>query len=324
VYTTFRPFDAFSLVPSFEYRGNFYQFPTASVQPLSRGFLVFQSELGTQFERVYETDDPDSPRIKHLIRPRLVYSYIPVAQQSLEHPFSQQIAKNTGYIFDNRDVIPISSSTSLTNYQDPLGHSLTYGFVSQLIRRNGSLKSALGSYETLVSFSANQNFNFLDPNIPIQPLYSSLSFSVKDIAVSVSYIHNFFLERRFPTTFATMSPSQYIVNLNYAPQQGPSGALRYEYYNTNNSVSNLKASLGFNINAFIVPSFSATYDFNALKFQDSGAGVSFYNPSQCWYVGFNVVNTVGSGVSFQLNFALNLTGTGYQGVNQIAQTYVPM
>ena len=96
LYTTLRPWDVFSIVPSAEYRTFFYSFHN-DVPNLSRGYLLFRTDFSTQLERVYETDDPNIPKIKHLIRPVLTYNLIPLVNPSDDatevpsHPFLQQI-----------------------------------------------------------------------------------------------------------------------------------------------------------------------------------------------------------------------------------------
>jgi LPS-assembly protein len=78
LYTTWSPTAALTIIPSLQYRGFYYHFPTVSPevkQDMFRGYLLFQTELGSQIERIYEfPNDKDIPRAKHLIRPKITYS----------------------------------------------------------------------------------------------------------------------------------------------------------------------------------------------------------------------------------------------------------
>ncbi|MEK6578792.1 MAG: LPS assembly protein LptD, partial [Bdellovibrionota bacterium] len=128
LYTTLRPFDIFSIVPSAKYQSYFYSFHTQNGVPnLFRGYLLTQVELNAQLERIYDfPDDPVTPRAKHLIRPNLTYSRIPFVREDQEHPFMRQISvaktnKVSGYYFDNYDVVPIRGDPFSNNYFVPLG-----------------------------------------------------------------------------------------------------------------------------------------------------------------------------------------------------------
>ena len=95
------------------------------------------------------------PRIKHLIRPILTYSYIPgspfLKEDPSNHPFLQQIQYATahnlsGYNFDDYDIVPLDNSPLTSNYFVPLGNSLNLGLTTQWIRRNGAVDSLLPTY----------------------------------------------------------------------------------------------------------------------------------------------------------------------------------
>ena len=145
-YTTLRPFDVFSLVPSARYYSYFYSFHQDAPN-LERGYLLLQADLSTQLEKVFETGDPDQPKTKHLFRPMLTYSLIPNIYESQGSPFINQINYSRGsgipgYYFDDNDIVPIDRALNDTNnYFVPLGNSLAYGFTTQLIRRYGGIDS---------------------------------------------------------------------------------------------------------------------------------------------------------------------------------------
>jgi lipopolysaccharide assembly outer membrane protein LptD (OstA) len=219
LYTTLRPWDTFSLVPRLNYRQYFYDFNGAT-SSLTRGFLHFGMDFSTQFERIYDRGETsDFPKVKHLIRPLLNYSLIPYRSMP-NHAFTDQIEyarKNsfTGYNFDNEDVIPLDSTFNNANYFAPQGHSISYGFTTQLARKrragpaltanpgveseaiirptadeatnsqaSGEVspipKVVTSTYDQPVEWTAGQSFNFRElrserANQPLSRVYSLLT-----------------------------------------------------------------------------------------------------------------------------------------------------
>lgn len=140
IYSTYRLFDSVQVSPSLQYRHYWYDFGTTT-RSLSRGYPLLQLSLGTQLERVFFDSETGQSSTKHLIRPHLIYSYIPFVQEDRNHPFVKQMQfandyQFSGFNFDNRDIFPLDGTFTNSNYFDPQGNALAYGFTSQLIRKN--------------------------------------------------------------------------------------------------------------------------------------------------------------------------------------------
>ncbi len=227
LYTTLRPFDAVSLVPSLQYRGYFYSFHN-DLPGLNRGYLQLQVDLSTQLERIYSSTvpieesksllTPNSPRlflsetaaqqesaasavetqtrrIKHLIRPTLKYSLIPYIREDEKHPFIEQTRLNAGYKFDNNDIVPYDNSPSNVNYYYAQGNALAYGFTSQLVKRQGGYNLGEPTYAKMIEWSAGQAINFREyhkdvrKREPFSRIYSLLDFDLGRYTSSTTYYY---------------------------------------------------------------------------------------------------------------------------------------
>ncbi|MEO5971247.1 MAG: putative LPS assembly protein LptD [Bdellovibrionia bacterium] len=341
IYTAFRPFDVLSVMPSLQYRGFFYNFG-GLVPNLNRGYLLFQTDLSAQLERVFEfPDDPDVPRAKHLIRPILTYSYIPwVIEDPAGHPFLSQISnaqKNniTGYNFDDNDIVPIGYTRTGANYFVPLGNSLAYGFNTQWVRRRGAVNSNDGSYQRAIEFSAGQAVNFkeltnpVDPSNP-QPLtrfFSVLNLGFDRFSSSTTY--NYYPDLVDPSTRHTISTSASWI-LERATHQriltfDRSINLGYSFYKgVNAPTSNLSGSVNFSLSDYVLPTGTVSYSFVTNQLLGAYLGMQLQSPSRCWRFSTGLGYTAGRpGLDFTFEWSLNLTGSGFGGVTDFASQLVP-
>lgn len=338
VYTALRPLDVVSVVPSLQYRGYFYSFGNQlgpQVSDLSRGYLLFQTDISTQLEKIYEyPDDPDYPRVKHLFRPLFTYSLIPWRQEDSSHPFISQIktAQNngiTGYNFDNHDIVPYSYNQSGALYFVPLGHSLAYGFTSQWIRRKGSVELESATYENTVEWDAGQAINFLelsdssatDPSNKhiLTQFFTTLTFNFKKFTSQTSYYYN-------PDISASLGRNSFSSGLTYSLEKGMhqrvmvfdrSLALAYNYSKLT-STSNLVGSLNFSLSDYFLPSLAVSYGFDPNVLFSAAANIQLQSPSQCWKVVTGLTYTPGTQMSIAFELQLNLAGAGFGGVGEIA------
>lgn len=359
VYTTFQPLDGVSLIPSAQYNMFYYQFHdippapgTDPVPPLFRGYPLMQLELSTQVQRIFDMENPDIPRRKHLIRPYLLYSNIPFITQDNTHPFLRQInyAKTgfgqssvssnntansfTGFNFDDRDIVPRDTSTNTTDYFVPLGNSLGYGFTTQLIDRMGALDAPLPSYMVPLEFRLGQTFNFREFQVdqggpePFSRLELDLITNyLNKVTTNSTYYYypyipgirhqlsstiNFILERGYHQRILNFDRS---IALNYSwSQVGYTGGDI-----ANQGTHQLQAAINYSINDYILP--SATAIFNVIAHQMTGFSynLSFQSPSQCWKISTGVSFDPTIGHTFNApSVMLNLTGQGFEGVNEVS------
>lgn len=353
LYTTLRPWDMVSLVPSAEYRGFYYSFGHG-IPSLTRGYLLFRNELSTQFERVYETSNPDVPLVKHVFRPMLTYSLIPYVREPRDpvtgkglHPFLQQIEYGndneepfSGYYFDSLDIVPLDTSRTYNNYFVPIGNSLSYGFTTQLIRRKGRMDSPASSYQRSVDLRAGQTFNFRElrkkeTGEEAQPLsspFATLGLVFDQWSGNVDYSY---------ATYApiTETEKRHVIStsFSYIFEKGyrqriltfeRSVSLGYAYNTVGGSrTQNLYASAVYSLNDYVLPSISYSYNLIARRTANGAAGLRFQSPSQCWSVDLS-----GSIVPFPrqreddprfetkvgFDLTLNLTGAGFAGFGDMA------
>jgi hypothetical protein len=339
VYTTLRPFEVVSMVPSLQYRGFFYHFGNG-VPNLNRGYLLFQTDLTAQLEKIYEfPDDTNTPRAKHLIRPILTYSYIPdfAVVENSSHPFLEQIRYAQersifGYNFDNSDIVPINFTQSNANYFVPLGNSLAYGFTTQWIRRKGSLQVEYPTYQTAVELSAGQAINFLElgkvnpegtPPRVFTRFFSRMNLNFDKLGSTTTYYYYPDLPVRSDTSRHTITS-----NLTYVFERGlhqriltfdRSVALGYTFNRINGQTSNLTGSFNFSLNDYFMPYGAISYTFLPDPILYGGsAGLQIQSPSQCWKFTATFNYDVVAKQSFAVDLSLNLTGTGFGGITQMA------
>jgi hypothetical protein len=332
------------VVPSLQYRGFFYYFGN-NLPNLSRGYLLFQTDLSTQLERIYDFPDDDKiPRAKHLIRPLLTYSYIPGfgVQENAGHPFLQQIANaqtngTYGYNFDNNDIVPITFSQNNANYFVPLGNSLAYGFTTQWIRRKEVPEADYPTYQNAVEFSAGQAINFLEINTPrpsgepprmFTRFFSRLNLNFDKLYSMTNYFY-------YPDIPATTPRHTISTNLSYVLDRAThqriltfdrSINLGYSFNKVTANTSNLTGSFNFSLNDYFMPYGSISYGFVPFgTWYGYGFGLQVQSPSQCWKLISSVNYVVGNGTSWNgFDLSLNLTGSGFGGVTELAtqaQTY---
>jgi lipopolysaccharide assembly outer membrane protein LptD (OstA) len=336
VYTTMRVADVVSVVPSFQLRGYVYNFGGV-LSPLARGYGLFQADISTQLQKIYDyPNDPLYPRVKHIIRPLLTYSLIPF-KSGTSHPFDQQILNAQdrgifGYNFDDNDIVPYSYTQNGAQYFVPLGNSLSYGLTSQWIRRKTGVGALPTTYENTVEFTAGQAVNFLeltnpvpDPTGPhvLNRFFSTLTFKFDKFNSTSTYYYNpdFVPSQR---TFFSSSLTyifekavhQQIMNFER------SVTLMYTFSPLQNT-NFLTGGLTFSISDNILPSFSASYDFINMRPVGITSGIQFQSPSRCWKLITGVNYSIGNNsVNFAFDLQLNLTGGGFGGFGELANQVV--
>jgi LPS-assembly protein len=338
LYTTLRPWDTFQIVPRLNYKHYFYDFK-GKAGGLSRGYLRFDTDLSTQFERIYEGDPAgDTPKTKHLFRPLLNYSVIPYRSLP-KHEFTEQIAyaqRNsiTGYNFDNEDIVPLDSTLNNANYFAPQGNALSYGFTTQLIRKRRTVITEgvppTYSYDQPLELSAGQSFNFRelrkdDDQRPLSRFFSLLNASFDKFSGYADYYY-------IPYQPISDSTSRHVISTGAKWTMARAGTrvLAYErslglnyYFNRSSGQSQtetLRVSTIFSINDYIMPGVSLAYNMLAKRWMEANTTLTFQSPSECWKLDMGYFQSLGpinkehpNGWynSFRVNLSLNLTGSGF-------------
>ncbi|MBI4924688.1 MAG: LPS-assembly protein LptD [Bdellovibrio sp.] len=345
LYTTLRPFDYFSLVPSLEYRTFFYSFHNA-VPNLSRGYLLFRSELSTQFERIYDTSNPAVPKIKHLIRPFLTFNLIPHSfENPVSHPFLEQISHAqaqglSGYHFDSYDIVPIDSSQNYNTYFDPLGKSLTYAVNSQILRRVGDINNLSPTYHKMIDFKAGQTINFReyrktpDDRKPLSRFFSGLGFNYNQWTIGSEYYY-----LPYGNISLLDSRHNFSLSVKYVLESGTrqdflsfdrSLSLNYIYFKSGGETNYLNGSFAYSISDYFLPSFSFSYTLvKPSHLLGMGLGLKIQTPSKCWRIdlAYSLSLCPESTVAqskycslFDPGLTINLTGEGFSGISSVVST----
>ena len=334
IYTTYRPFDVISVVPSLQLRSYVYDFG-GNLPALARGYFLFQTDISTQLQKIFEfPEDHDYPRVKNVIRPLLTYSLIPLKTEAT-HPFMMQIQNAqqqgfTGYNFDDNDIVPYSYTQNGAQYFIPLGHSLAYGISSQWIRRKGADGVESPIYQNMIELTAGQAINFLEMTQPLDPtdrhilnrFTSSLNFNFQKFTSQTTYYYNPDYDSSKRTYFATSfsyilerGSHQRIMNFERSISIGYT-------FSPIIVTSNLTGQFTFSLSDYILPSFSMSYNLVSNQLAGAGLGVQFQSPSQCWKLVTGMSFAAGTN-STNLNFELqlNLTGGGFGSFGQIADQF---
>ncbi len=353
LYTTLRPADTISIVPRVNYRHYFYDF-NGNTGSLSRGYLHFDTDVSTQFEKVYDLPmDPasDLVRVKHLVRPLINYSVIPY-RHTPRHAFTDQMdyaRENgfTGYNFDNEDIVPLDSTLNNANYFAPKGHSVSYGFTTQIARKRkislinpGTPKATpVYGYDQPIEWSAGQSYNFREmdrsnrrpPDREPQPLSRIYSLMTAKFDKFSSYFDYYYI----PYQPISSETSRHLVSLGAAwtPVRGTGRVLAYErsiaasyVFNRSNLQSqnqSVRVNAVFSLNDYIMPGFQIAYDMLRSRWQEANTTLTFQSPSECWKLDLGYFQTIAEKIrpedtgwrgSFRFNLSLNLTGAGFGSV----------
>jgi hypothetical protein len=333
LYTTLNPKPWLSITPSVQYRSFFYNFN--GVYPnLARGYLLGQAEMSLQLEKVYPSSEPGAA-FKHTIRPMLTYSVIPTIQSPPNHPFITQVQSQArpGQYFDNSDIVPERATQNLNSYFTPLGNSLTYGVVSQILKRettaDGSSKLSrrfeAGLTQTLDLLEAKRLIenSSLDDRIILSPLFTHFNYSDDSFTAALEYTYYSFLER-YQNAQLIPNPSPHRLSTSFSwvwARMLKDGLLRFErsistgytFSKLSAKVSSLQVSGNFSLNDYVMPKAMLSYNLIAGNFAllDSMFGVLFQSPSRCWQLELGLVRSIDRGTGPILNFALNLSGESY-------------
>ena len=344
--TVFRPWDAFSVVPTLQYKGYYYSFPE-EVAPLSRGYLQTKLQATAQFEKLYDTDNPDIPRLKHIVRPRLTWSRIPLRDEDATHPFLKQLAYAesnlfSGFQFDSDDIVPYGTTGDSNVYFVPQGHSLGFDITSQLIRRKGRLDQT-ATYQRSLEVTAGESLDFLelDKAAGVGQPFSRFSLGVSS---DIDWFNSSLLYYYWPYGEVTDLRSRHQVTAvaNWILERGVrqeilsydrSFTLAYAYKQIGADQTNsLRLGSTFSINDYLMPIASVTYDLLTESLQRADATMRLQHPSRCYRLELTgsryvcpIQQAADDGIcyGFSMNFTLNLVGGGFATLDEMAATGVP-
>lgn len=328
IYTTLRPFDAISVTPQVKYKNYLYDF-RGPTEGLYRSYVLAQTEVATQLERVYNPGaKPHETKYKHVVRPAVSYSLIPHKYEP-NHPFVNQINfanENafSGFNFDNQDIVPLDARNAANNYFVPLGHSMTYGLTSRLVQRRpqrlirsqnqvtlspvsqeGPQTPVLPSYSNTLDFQAGQSFNFRElkktereDRRPMSRVFGLLNANLGRTTSYVDYYYTPYLN-----TGASTSRHVYSTGVQYSLRKQKPGSVNifdrtvgmtysFNRQNATSQTQTYGGQIRYSINDSILPSFMISYDLIQKRLQSTTTTLSYQSPSECWRLDLGYVRTI--------------------------------
>ncbi len=311
LYYTTKLADVIEVIPLAQYRTFHYRFDENVVGPTSRGYLLLQNEVATVIERVY------SGKMKHKIRPSLIYSRIPIVQQNVDHPFNKQI-RTAGYQFDELDIVPITSDTQ--QYFVPLGNSIEYKVNNRFILKSDD---PTPTYRKIVEVTSGQTFNFIElqkdskDERPFSRFYTLLSVDMLRLSGTGSFYYYPYVKRSSLSVGAKYTFGKYLRRVMLFER---SLGLRYRTERVISNDHGIGGDLNWSFNDYIGVLFSTDYDFPVQKegvsrtgrIRKISGGVTYQSPSQCYKMVL-MAGWVSDQREISVNFTvpINLTGDGF-------------
>jgi hypothetical protein len=275
------------------------------------------------------------------------HPFLKQIQYANDHKFS-------GYNFDDYDIVPTDNSPLTSTYFTPLGHSLNIGFTTQWIRRNGSVESTTPSYLKYIDLSAGEAINFrelekacdqyvtnpdgsitcsqLHNSQPLSRFYSTLDLKLGKFTYSHLYYYYPYINGERHSLSSTLSYvwDRGIHQKLYSYDRSISVSYNWDQIGYTDPVGthNVTFSGAYSVSDYLLPTAYLSYDFITHKFLNIGGQVQLQSPSRCWkfslMLGYDT-NAVKQGDSNPLNgfnfgtdLQLNISGTGFGGMGDLA------
>ena len=239
-------------------------------------------DMSSELFRVYQVDGESVERIKHIILPRINYSYIPEYNQ---------------VIYPHFDRVDRIQEMNLVTF------SLTNTFISKLKPPEDMADRMPGSqpqhsYREFLRFYIEQGYDIhqadqIDPK-PLVPLYAEIQlepyrFLAFQADTEWSHDYNDFKSRNFGTMISDIRDDRLFVEY------------RYEKNDSESVYTNLLVTLSDRLKAYM------DYEQNLHDSTQIQSGVGLRYQSQCWSVDIRYIDAVDDR---QYIFLINLSGLG--------------
>jgi LPS-assembly protein len=274
--------------PDFGARETLYLSQNGGEQYSSRELWDFNAIMATNLYHVFDTGWSMVPRIKHLLRPEITYTYIPSVDQSQVPNFSKPVP--------NTNVLTYSQAPNF-GMPVPKTNAITYALTQRFIGKvfDGPDKSRYHEYGYL---KLSQTYDLNDVSEPFSPITSDLKIR------SVKYVT---LEN-----ITTYDPNKGRFASNYtlagiADSRGDSLNLEYNW------ATGIQEQINATMRVRISPSLDFIYGNRYSFFDNQGLETSYgFNfRHQCWGVDLSYVEKPGvSGAPAEkkILFMFNLLG----------------
>ena len=270
------------ITPEFRLMESYYAYRNGQDGTKSRTLWQFQTTAATEFYRIFDWGWKEVPKIKHLIRPEVVYTYIPDVSQQEVPDYDAQIPK-----------------------ANAVTYSLTQRLIGKIVNPQGK-----GRYHEYAYLRLSQTVDLFEVNRPLSPHESRRPFG--PIAIDFKLIGQKYFKvennssydqnrGRFQNTYT---------QANVSDSRGDSLTLehRWEYGGVTDQIN---GSLRVRIVSSLDASLGMRYSRHENKNLERSLGIHYRN--QCW--GLDVTfsetpETAGAPGERKVLFMLHLLGLG--------------
>ena len=276
------------LIPEVEARGSFWErnddFFTDDNKRGQRTAYRLGLDATTSFFRDFtlagrQTMDHTVEKVRHEIRPELIYAYVPYVDQSDLPDFADVIAEQHSVTaaVTNTLVARLKEKNGATRYLEILRFKLAQGYDIKEARRSMDGSAAAG-----------HPFGDMDVELDLKPS-ASLAFSVRN---------------RLNVNSGRWAKSNY--DLKMTDTRGDAASIGYRY------TADLLEEINLTLRAFVTKTFDLSYVLkrNLLDRHDVRNALGFNYSRQCWSIGLSYADAA-SDRTITLSFSLNgLGGVG--------------
>lgn len=267
---------------------------------LARELFDLKMDLSSEFYNIYDINGKNIDRIKHAVRPQIVYSYTPDLNQS-KYPY-----------FDTMDRV---EKNNLITYS--ITNTFTYrsGFKDKkaiLLSKNKSGKPYIHRYREFCRFKLEQSYDINEAGEdnpanrankskkePFSPIYGKFEFMPNsylsiDGDVERSLYRSFYDSHNISVTIRDKRNDSLFIEHRYT-------------HNLNESIyTNLELTVSDRISIY------TDYERNKLDGKNIRTGIGFLYKTQCWAAKFSYINEENNK---EFAFMINLYGIGGFGQN---------
>lgn len=253
----------------------------------TRGMYDLRFDLSTEFYRIFNVSKAPGGRIKHSIRPQVVYDYVPNISQD-KFPY-----------FDALDRIP---------EKDLLTYSISTLLISRSEKQEGTnpIETRTQSsfdYRQFFSLELLQQYDFNKTGIqdaePFSPIftrlqYSPLNYFLLDVETQYSTYEHQFVSRN--------------AALHVYDRRGDRLFVEYRYTEDKKDINNLESIiLSADVKVFAGLSVFGSYEGNLYEGKKIKSEIGFLYQTQCWLMNIRYWEEEDD---FKIRFSLKLLGLG--------------
>jgi LPS-assembly protein len=222
-----------------------------------REVFALGTTLSTEMFRVYDLKGERVEKVRHGIRPEIVYTYIPEASQELAPDYLERI---------------------------PAQHSINYGIVNTLVSRERTADGRT-TYREMMRFKVGQTYDLLEARRDVAGTgRENRPFRNVELELDLAPVPYLVLSSRNKFDVNAGMWQQNNVDLTLSDNRGDSVSAGYRY------TRDLLEEINLSLRAVLTPSFSAAYVLRKNRLDDKTveSTVGLQYRKQCWSLALNV------------------------------------